>query len=69
MARASILSSGEVAAALGIPRDSLHAAMRAGLAAPAVRLAGRFAWMPADVQRARDHFASRRRVKESGINV
>ena len=55
-------STGEAAVALGISRDALVAAMRAGAPEPPIRLAGRRVFGKEDMIRLRRWFESRGRV-------
>lgn len=57
-----LLSTGTVAARLGVSRDSIEAALRSGaLAEPGLpRLGGRRVWTERDLSRAQELYAERR---------
>lgn len=55
-------STGGAAAALGLTRDALLAALRAGAPEPGMRLAGRRMFGPEDMDRLREWFSARGRV-------
>ncbi len=57
-----LFSTGEAATALGVTRDALHAALRAGAPEPRTRLAGRRVFAPEDLDRLRNWFAARGRA-------
>jgi hypothetical protein len=63
---ATWFSTGEAAGALGITRDSLTAALRAGAPEPALRLGGRRVFGQEDLLRLRHWFAARGRVVTTG---
>lgn len=63
-------STGEAALALGVSRDSLVAALRAGAPEPKQRVGGRRLFSPQDIDRVRSWFASRgRALTASGLNT
>jgi hypothetical protein len=59
-------STGEAAAALGITRDALYAALRAGAPESQFRLAGRRVFGQRDLERLRQWFAARGRPVATG---
>lgn len=55
-------STGEAALALGVSRDSLVAALRAGAPEPKQRVGGRRMFSSHDIDQVRSWFASRRKA-------
>lgn len=60
-------STGETANELGISRDALVAALRAGAPEPQMRLAGRRVFGTEDLQRLRRWFEARGRILSRGV--